>query len=267
MIGSMLRKVGLLHGRRIGNQLIVDHHLIHQAFEEDQLRKLLEFCQVDCVFDVGANFGQYAYMLRHWVGYQGLLISFEPIPEAAAALRAASKDDPKWIVEELALSAQDGEQQLNIMTHSQFSSLSAPRHDDLDMFQQMNVVERSLTVKTETLATAHRRLQAKYGFSRPFLKLDTQGYDVAIVSQSRDVMPKFVGLQSELAVRKLYAHSQDFRDALQVYEDCGFELTALLPNNEGHFPRLVEMDCIMIRAGLMQEPTPPSQPAREPALT
>jgi FkbM family methyltransferase len=257
MIGSVLRNLGILNGRQIGKQVVVEPHLLHQAFEENQLRKLLEYCEADCVFDVGANVGQYAQMMRGLVGYKGLLISFEPIPEAAAGLRelVKSTNDPNWIVEEIALSSQDGQQTLNIMRGSQFSSLSEPRHDDLDteLFRHLNAIERSVTVRTESLATALARLQAKYGFKRPFLKLDTQGYDVDIVSSAKDIMHRFVGLQSELAVRKLYAHSKDFRDAIRTYEECGFELTALVPNNEGHFPRLIEMDCIMIRSSLLKD--------------
>lgn len=64
-------------------------------------------------------------------------------------------------------------------------------------------------------------------------------------------MPLFVGLQSELAVANLYDSSVDFREALTVYQELGFTLTALVPNNAGHFPRLLEVDCIMIRNDLI----------------
>jgi hypothetical protein len=80
--------------------------------------------------------------------------------------------------------------------------------------------------------------------------MDTQGFDVKIVKASPNVMRSFVGLQSELAINKLYADSVDFRDALTEYERCGFILSAFVPNNAGHFPRLVETDCLMIREDL-----------------
>jgi hypothetical protein len=94
-------------------------------------------------------------------------------------------------------------------------------------------------------------LQAEHQFKRPFLKLDTQGFDVRIVQAGAPVVKEFIGLQSEMAVAKLYADSVDFRDALRVYEQSGFVLSAFVPNNAGHFPRLIETDCIMVRADLV----------------
>lgn len=236
--------------------LIRDSRL-YERWEQYHLKRLLDYYAVDCVFDVGANHGQYAQMLRKKAGYKGLIISFEPIPEAAAYLRKCSSNDSLWLIEELALSNQDGTQTFNVMSSSQFSSLSAPRHDETDMFSQENHVDHAVSVRTELLDTAYARLHATYGFKQPFLKLDTQGYDLSIIeAASNPILERFIGLQSELAVKKLYADSVDFRTVLSRYEERGFTLSAFVPNNAGHFPLLVETDCIMIRSSLLD--TPPS---------
>ena len=65
-------------------------------------------------------------------------------------------------------------------------------------------------------------------------------------------MHEFVGLQSELSMRRIYQDSVDFRRAITFYQELGFELSALVPNNSGCFPLLVEMDCIMVRADLLR---------------
>ncbi|MFY8019119.1 MAG: FkbM family methyltransferase [Inhella sp.] len=235
----------------ISNLMVLDRRKLYAAWEYTQLAQLLKHFEVDCVFDVGANVGQYAEMLRRKAGYKGLIISFEPIPEAAAELRRKAEADPKWVVIEGALGEADGQQVFNIMAASQFSSLSAPKHDEAAQFQDLNKVSRQVPVKIETLQTALRRLQAEHQFKRPFLKLDTQGFDVRIVQAGAPVVKEFIGLQSEMAVAKLYADSVDFRDALRVYEQSGFVLSAFVPNNAGHFPRLIETDCIMVRADLV----------------
>ena len=68
----------------------------------------------------------------------------------------------------------------------------------------------------------------------------------------RDVIDEFVGLQSELAVTKLYEESVDFREAISFYEQCGFSLCTFMPINPSHFPRMFEIDCLMVRKDLLQ---------------
>ena len=49
-----------------------------QFDEEHHMRRLLAHLQVDCMFDVGANIGQYAEKLRRHFEFRGLILSFEP---------------------------------------------------------------------------------------------------------------------------------------------------------------------------------------------
>ena len=236
------------------NAKLIDGRNVYKHWEIDTIRKLLTYCQVDCVFDVGANTGQYAGMLRNSVGYQGLIISFEPDPGSADLLRKQARNSTNWLVEECAISSANGHAMFNIMSGSKFSSLSKPRHDKFSGLEGLNTTRHSVRVKTERLDTALARLQKKYSFEHPFLKMDTQGYDYLIVDSARDCMGKFVALQSELSVVPLYESCRDFRDALKLYEECGFELSALIPNNSGHFPKLLEVDCVMVRSARISPP-------------
>lgn len=235
---------------RFDNRIFLDRRQIHSLWEAVHLEKLLPYLEVDCIFDIGANCGQYGQMLRKKAKYNGYIFSFEPSPIVAQALRECADGDPKWIIEEIAISDTDGVTQFNLMNNSEFSSLSVPRHADVQLFREMNKVVKTIVVKTERLESVLRRLQDQYQFKRPFLKMDTQGFDVRIVTSSPKAVRNFVGLQSELAIAKLYESSTDFREALSVYENHGFSLSAFVPNNAGHFPRLLEVDCIMIRSDL-----------------
>lgn len=238
--------------RRLKNLRLVDERMLYAVWEQKHLRQLLKYLNVDCVFDVGANYGQYAQMLRRQVGFTGRIISFEPMPDAVASLKATSAHDPKWTIEAIALSSTTGTQTFNIMKSHQFSSLGRPMHSEADIFQNMNAVERTVVVQTETLEQAYGRLKKEHGFTRPFLKMDTQGFDVDIVRAAGAVMPFFVGMQSELAVKRLYEQAIEFRDAIAVYNDAGFDLSAFVPNNAGHFPRLIETDGIFVRRDLLE---------------
>jgi hypothetical protein len=125
---------------------------------------------------------------------------------------------------------------------------------------------RSILVATETLAEAYPRLKAQYGFRRPFLKMDTQGYDMSVLRGAGDIIREFAGFQSELSVRRIYEEATDFREALTYYQSLGFDLSAFVPNNAGHFPALIEIDCIMVRSDLLADalkPLPSDLSAKE----
>lgn len=236
---------------KLASLRLVDSRRLAILPERMHLRRLLSWLEVDCVFDVGANTGQYAAMLRRNAGYRGRIISFEPIPEAAEQIRRKAASDKAWTVEQLALAEAAGWRTFNIMASSEFSSLSQPKSDEVGLFNELNRPVRTITVETRTLDQAFRRLQDQFGFRRPFLKMDTQGFDLSVIQGAQACLQQFVGFQSELAIKRIYQDATDFRDALRVYENLGFDLSAFVPNNAGHFPALIEMDCILVRRDLM----------------
>jgi FkbM family methyltransferase len=253
---SRLKKVpGLVNVVRFTRKLpyyrIMNKRDLFAHPEKDHLRQLFLKLNVDCVFDVGGNNGQYAQMLRRHAKFRGRIITFEPIPRLANLLRAQAKNDPLWIIQECALSSVDGEVQFNVMAGDQFSSLGTPKHDEVNYFTSNNRPVDRITVKSETLQTAYKRLATEHNFHSPYLKMDTQGFDVAVFKSGIGILHKFVGLQSELAIDKLYEESVGYKEALGIYENEGFLLSAMVPNNAGYFPRLVELDCIMVRKDLL----------------
>lgn len=221
---------------------------IGPLFEEEHLRRFFRYFDVDCVFDVGANSGQYATMLRKYVGYKGIIISFEPIPEAAVILRKNAQRDRWWFVEELALGEAPGRANFNIMTAQQMSSLHQPQSAETDdLFKKDATITRRVEVQIATLESVLQKYRKILGFQRPFLKLDTQGHDVNVVLGAGETINEFVGLQSELAIRRIYAGTPTYEEALTLYRNKGFVLSAFVPNNSGFFPHLIEIDCIMFR--------------------
>lgn len=223
------------------------------VFEQEHLRRFLARFEVDCVFDVGANRGQYASMLRTRAGYRGPIVSYEPIPELARELSAAAERDPAWRIESLALGETDGQTEFNVYASDTFSSLHAFSEAGRKHFRKASRIERRVPVRVATLARELEKHRSRLGFRHPFLKMDTQGHDLAVAAGAGERLREFVGLQSELAIEQLYAGSPSWQEALEFYRTHGFELSALVPNNLGHFPRLLEIDCIMFRSDLVQD--------------
>lgn len=231
---------------------IVETAKVYRIMEEQHLKQLISTYKIDCVFDIGASTGQYAHMLRNQIGFTGHIVSFEPAPDEAEILRINANNDEKWHIFEQAVSSENGVVKLNLMSSPRFSSLSQPKHEETQLFTNLNKVVDQISVKSESLSSIYKTLKSEIDFDRPFLKMDTQGLDVAIVRSGSDVLHNFIGLQSELSVKKIYEDSVDFRDAIDFYEEQGFSLSSFVPNNSGHFPQMIETDCIMVRTDLIK---------------
>lgn len=84
---------------------------------------MLKAHEVNLVFDIGANAGQFAQSLRE-LGYRGRIVSFEPQSEAREQLERAASVDPLWeVAPKAAIGAEDGEIELNLAANSISSSL------------------------------------------------------------------------------------------------------------------------------------------------
>lgn len=223
---------------------------VHQYPEILALRRFLSEMAVDAVIDVGANEGQYARMLRADVGFGGHIFSFEPNPDIFARLQARARGDARWHVTNMALSDFDGTAPFHIMAAHQFSSIAKPAAELDPVFVDRNKVERVIDMTCRRLDGMIDDLLGPHGLSRPFLKMDTQGHDRSVCDGAGDALTRMLGVQSELAVCPLYDGASDYRAMIAYLEQRGFVPNAFFANNKGHFPRLVEMDGIFIRADL-----------------
>lgn len=249
------------------NVALYDRREPHKVWEVYTLKRLFQQFPIDCVFDVGANRGGYAKMLRREVGYRGRIVSFEPIPELAQRIRRQARRDPLWTVEEVALSDKDGTAEFHVMVNQEFSSLLDPSAEHTSLFVSTNSISQSIPVKTERLDSAYLRLHKLYNFKNPFLKMDTQGNDTRIVMAGLATAKNFVALQSELSFIPIYDEAEDFNYALNLYKQAGFKLSAWIQNNAGHFPNLIECDCLMVRADCARMDFFADSAARMPATS
>jgi len=216
----------------------------HKLAEARALSIYFEQFEIDCVFDIGANRGQYAQALREHARYKGNIISFEPLPAVHAELERNRQGDSRWHSENLALSDAKGTQQFHMMAGDQFSSFLKPSDDEYDALAGANTIASSVDVQTDRLTDVYRRWKEKLGFRNAFIKIDTQGYDHVVLASGKDILPECPGIQLEVAFKRLYEDSLNFADTLEMMDGYGFALSLIFPNNAGHFPVLVEQDAI-----------------------
>ena len=224
---------------------------IHQYPEIQALKRFLSAFAVDCLFDVGANRGQYATMLRKDAGYQGLILSFEPNPDIFAILSRQAASDRNWHVFNMALSDFDGTASFNIMAADQFSSLKKPSDAQDAIFADRNKVTKTVQMQCRRIDTLLPELVAQHDFARAFLKMDTQGHDLSVCEGAGAVLSSMLGIQTELGVRPIYEGGTGYRAMIDWLEARAFVPSAFFANNKGHFPLLVEMDGIFVNRTLV----------------
>lgn len=220
--------------------------------QEAYLRRVVEAFGVDLILDVGANAGQYSAFLRHAVGFRGWIAAYEPDPEVAATAEAAFADDLRWTMTRCALGPEAGEATFNIMTGRELNSFLSPSDSALQRYSGINRIERSITVEVRTVAAELARLMAAHGCSRPYLKLDTQGYDLKVLEGAGEALARLVGVQSEMSVLPIYEGMPDMHTSIAWLREAGFELSAVFPVNAHHFPLLIEVDGHFVRKDLME---------------
>lgn len=209
------------------------------------LAALLKTYEADCVLDVGAHVGEFASALRH-AGYSGPIISFEPVNDYFKRLEAVAAPDPKWWVYRAALGLDTGDRPMNIMDGTGSSFLS-PNQYAMRCWPEWHsaYIEK---VPMRRLSEMMEMFFPSIGVSRPFLKLDTQGYDIEVFRGAGDRIHEIVGIQCELSLIPLYEGMPAIEDALGVFRGAGFDVTGFFPVAvENATARLLEVDCVMIR--------------------
>jgi FkbM family methyltransferase len=230
--------------------LIVPLWRASQLDEERHISRLLEFLDIDCVFDAGANTGQHAKKLRRYCGYKGLILSFEPNPACFPALRESASKDSLWHVFPFALGEERGRGEFHAYDDSLLGSML--KFDPAAAGAPEVMPYKTIAIEVDTIANVFPQLQQKFGFARPFLKLDTQGSDLKVAMGAGDVLRQFLGIQSEVAFDPIYQGAPKFEDVIGYYETKGFRMSRLFANNDVHFPRLVEMDVVLVRTDRLE---------------
>ncbi len=191
-----------------------------------QLITALRAHEIDLVFDIGANEGQFARELR--VGsYSGRIVSFEPLTSAHQQLLQASRRDSYWQVHpRCALGDLEGEVKLNVAGNSVSSSIlpMLTAHSTAAPESVYLASEIAPLITLDMVAEQYLE-DAK----APFLKIDTQGYEWFVLDGAKKTLPKTRGILMELSTIPLYEGQQLWMESIERLQTAGFTLWSLQP--------------------------------------
>jgi FkbM family methyltransferase len=239
--------VSILHlVRRIANVTGIDVTRLRDSHPGCRRVQLLKHHGVTLVWDVGANDGGYAGELRRF-GYQGRIVSFEPVHDAYRMLKQKAARDSKWTILPYALGANRAEATINVAGNRGASSSFLP------MLDRHRTAAPDSTYVGIQAVQVHRLDAIWQQFAnskdRMFLKIDVQGFERQVLDGAAEILDICIGLQLELSFVPLYDGGMTDRDALAFVTSRGFTVMSLEPGfTDRQTGQMLQADAVFFKA-------------------
>lgn len=215
-----------------------------------QLAKALETSNINLIFDIGANKGQFARQTRNH-GYKGKIVSFEPLSNARQDLMSFSARDKDWEVhEQSAVGDYNGKIKINIAGNSVSSSVlpMLESHARAAPCSEYVGSEEVSIARLDSIAPRYLRPE-----SNLFIKIDAQGFEWQVLDGAPETLSKAQGVLSEISLIPLYDGQMMWRDIVDRLDANGFGLWAL---QQGFLSPLtgqsLQMDAIFLRKDIFK---------------
>lgn len=246
----LVRKAGagrlVYHPGRVRRNLPTMYRNLAGFLLEEQVAAILRRLRVNCVLDVGANVGQFGRMLRRG-GYQGRIVSFEPLDEFATELRRRAEKDGNWHVHQYALGDEETTGEINATPGASLSSLLPASAFGKEWSTKLETpVKEEITIRR--LDGVLDEVVAGVDEPRIYLKLDTQGYDLPAFRGAGERVREVLAMQSEVSCMPIYEGMPQLEEQLGEYRRAGFDVAGLFPVSL-HRPtlRVLEFDAVLVR--------------------
>lgn len=213
--------------------------------EEDILFKALRLGGAGLVIDCGANHGQF-YQLCRRSGYTGPIWCVEPNPQCLKTLSKLAEQDKSLKV----IPVGSGNRDAQLFLHS------AGALDDLS----------SLLDQTPLLTERFKRAEVRGGLEvrvrrldelmdeggvaedlPVFLKVDTQGYDLATLEGLGDRKKQVIAVKAEMSVQAVYNGAPSHWELLDFFRSSGFEPFFFSTVTRDFDGRYIEYDAYFLR--------------------
>jgi FkbM family methyltransferase len=193
--------------------------------DHDLARRMKIICKynIDILFDIGANNGQYARQMRE-LGYRKKIISFEPTKSAFEKLRKASIKDNNWLVNNYALGNEDSKCMINVAGNSYSSSIlkMLPLHIKIAPESKYIAQEEIEIKKLDSIFNSFCNKK-----DNVMIKIDTQGYEKNVIDGADESLNNIKIIQLEMSILPLYENEMLFLEMINYLDDKGFQLFSL----------------------------------------
>ncbi len=176
--------------------------------------------QINLIFDVGANIGQFGKRVRA-LGYTGELISFEPVAETYRKLQATIATDLHWKAIHTAIGNYDGPSEINVSENSYSSSVlnMLPMHIESAPDAIYARQETIYVQKIDSIIDQYYRPGKNL-----YVKIDTQGFERQVFEGSLQSLSKIKAFQMELSLQPMYEGETLFEEMIHLLKAEGYKL-------------------------------------------
>jgi FkbM family methyltransferase len=225
--------------RKTGYDVIKCKYSKHEL----EIEQLLNYLNITCVLDIGANEGQYAKNIRIG-GYKNRIISFEPIKEPFTKLQQISANDSRWDVYNIALGNFDGKTEINIAGNSQSSSILEMNDTHLNAAPKSKYIG-SEVIEIRTMDSLFKELNL--ADQKLFMKIDTQGFEKSVLLGAKSILKSIKAIQLEMAVQTLYIGEDLYYQLSEYLYNEGFRLIKILRGLTKSDGELLQFDGVFMR--------------------
>jgi FkbM family methyltransferase len=189
-------------------------------------RRRLQFLkqyQINKIFDVGANFGQFAMSLRKF-SYSGEIISFEPLSSAFKQLKVNSENYKNWKPNNCAIGNENKKAIINISSNSHSSSINDILEAHINAEQNSRYIGTE-QVEMKTLDSIFNDFCSEG--DRVALKIDTQGFEKNVIDGANNSLQKIILIQLEMSIIPLYKDEVLLPDMIKYLNERNFKLISI----------------------------------------
>ena len=180
------------------------------------------------------------------IGYQGKVISFEPIPGIFEKLEKTAKTNPRWQTLPFALGDFDGTSSINISALDASSSILPFAQDMTGVLTDLYYTKQE-SIEVKQLDTIFKEIVSDVN-ANIFLKIDTQGFEKAVLDGAKGCLGGIRMIQIELSLQEIYKGELTMQQMISFLESQGFKLWSIEPGfyNPKTY-QLLQFDGIFIR--------------------
>ena len=195
----------------------------YPKIELRQRKKLFKHHRVTTILDVGANSGQYAKQMFK-LGFQGKIISFEPVKPVFKVLVSQTKKKSNWEALNIGLGDKEETVEINVSENTFSSSILEITENHVKGAPKAKVQGKT-TIEIKKLDTIFSNLVSEE--DRVVLKMDVQGFEKNVLLGAEKSLEKIHGIQIEMSLEEMYEGEMLFHETLELLTSKGFELCSL----------------------------------------